>query len=70
MPPASRMIIIKERAQPHPSTVSDRRTRQLQVNAPNDKQIVNNKLAISVRDRSTNWFSRIGQYRWLRFCHN
>ena len=64
------MIIIKERAQPHPYTVSDRRTRQLQINAPDDKPIVNHKLVISALDRSSNWFSKIGPYRWLRFCQN
>ena len=68
MPVKSSRIIIKERAQPHPFIVSDRRTRELQINAPNDKHIVNDKLVISARDNSMIWFSKFGRYCWLRFC--
>jgi hypothetical protein len=70
MPTRSSKIISKARVQPQPPAVIDRRSRQLQINALDDKHTVNGKLVISVRDSSTKWFSKIGQYSWLRFCQN
>jgi len=54
MPTRSNRIIRKARVQPQPPTVSDRRNRQLQINAPNDEHIVNGKLVINVRDSTAN----------------
>ena len=69
MPNRRSRIISNARAHPQLPTVSDRRTRQLQTNAPEDKQSVNDKLVVSVCDSSTNWFSTVGQH-WLKFCQN
>ena len=70
MPTRSNRIISKARVQPQPPTVRDRRNRQLQINAPNDRHMVKSKLVVSIRDSSAYWFSNMGHHRWLRSCQN
>lgn len=52
MPTRNKRIISKARVQAQLPIVSDRRTKQPQINALNDENIVNGTLVISVRNRS------------------
>jgi hypothetical protein len=70
IPTRNSRIISKPRVQRQPPIATDRNIRQLQINAPNDKNVVRDTLAITVRNSSPYWFSSTGHHCSLSSCRS